>query len=98
MVCTKETNQKQGAQKNTSDQFLNSLDMTGTGNDIIIVNFRFRNEQNIILINKTETQGTITNLSQMLDASFWVIIKAGSKGRESGPKVGSKYGQSNNNI
>ena len=27
-----------------------------------------------------------------------VIIKAGSKGRESGPKVGSKFGQSNNNT
>ena len=27
-----------------------------------------------------------------------MIIKAGSKGRESGPKVGSKFGQSNNNT
>ena len=26
------------------------------------------------------------------------IIKAGSKGRKSGPKVGSKFGQSNNNT
>ena len=27
-----------------------------------------------------------------------MIIKAGSKGRESGPKAGSKFGQSNNNT
>ena len=27
-----------------------------------------------------------------------VIIKAGSKGRRSGPKVGRKFGQSNNNT
>ena len=27
-----------------------------------------------------------------------VIIKAGSKGRKSGPKIGSKFGQSNNNT
>ena len=27
-----------------------------------------------------------------------VIIKAESKGQESGPKVGSKFGQSNNNT
>ena len=38
-------------------------------------------------------------------AEFWlqqdsnrVIIKAGSKSRESGPKVRSKFGQSNNNT
>ena len=47
------------------------------------------------MIKKKKKKKNVTGLHVLF---LGVIIKAGSKGRESGPKVESKFGQSNNNI
>ena len=53
----------------------------------------------IDLINRTFIRENTQYLACNEECAFYsVIIKAGSKGRESGPKVGSKFGQSNNNT
>ena len=48
-------------------------------------------------LNRTKIKSEVVR-SQEFSTPTRVIIKAGSKGQESGPKVGSKFGQLNNNI